>query len=275
MKKVLVLVLFALMMPVSGLMAHNGEDHVTLPDPGLLPNSPLYIFERIGETLADIFAGDAEERVLLRAALAAERLAEISALMEERGADARGLETARNRLDRHLAGAVELIEEEEEKGNEVSVLAREAVAQFQKQREAALEIFMGELNSFLVQKEALLEELREAARSGDSDEVRRIQESLRELEGVKDAAEGLKDATLSAIADRKEQLHDNLEPADEIAAEAQDRAQEQREASEDRLQEAKENALDAQQNAIEAQERVNELLQEAGERASEAQGRGQ
>jgi hypothetical protein len=255
--------------------AQENED--SLPSAGLTPNSPFYFLDMLWEEMGEFFAFSAEAKVRVKAERAAERLAEIEVMVKEKGAPARGLAVARERLERHLSEAADVIEEESGEGKDVSALAREIVDNFHKQRVAALNAFSEALDDFLTKKDALLEELRVAVQAGNLEEAERIRQELANLEAQKDAAEQVKDETIAALEKEKERLHDELENGDRAEAEARDREVEAKELAEELQREAKERAQEAQERArereLEARERAAEAEEQARERAKEAEER--
>jgi hypothetical protein len=103
--QVLIIMLFAgFLLPKSVL----AEDE--LPDPGTLPNNPLYIFERIAEKISDFFVLDPERKVERALERAQERLSEFRAMagIENVGEDA--LNRAANRYQDRINKAVMALE---------------------------------------------------------------------------------------------------------------------------------------------------------------------
>ena len=94
------------------LSAHSAN----LPEPGLTPESRLYFFEQIAESIQEFFTFDAEAKALLHASLAKERIAEIDNMLDEVGVEAKGLSIAEDRLERHLARATEFVSRKADKG---------------------------------------------------------------------------------------------------------------------------------------------------------------
>ena len=81
-----------------------------LPDPGTLPNNPLYIFERIAEKISDFFVLDPEKKIERALERAQERLSEFRAMSGMENVDEDALNRAANRYQEKINKAVMALE---------------------------------------------------------------------------------------------------------------------------------------------------------------------
>ena len=82
-----------------------------LPDPGLTPNSPFFIFEQLLETIGDTFIFDPDAKAKRQGERAIERIAEIEAMLAEKGVRSRGLSVALKQIEKHASKAATLAQE--------------------------------------------------------------------------------------------------------------------------------------------------------------------
>ena len=66
----------------------------TLPTPGILPDSPWYFLDQVSEYFQELFTFQPAAKARLELKFAGERLAEIKVLMDEKGAQAKGIEVS-------------------------------------------------------------------------------------------------------------------------------------------------------------------------------------
>lgn len=98
---------------------------VVFADPGLAPGDFFYFLDQWGEGMRSFFAFSAEQKAKLAMEYAEERVAEIHAVIDERGINAPEAEEARNNFGKEVAWAATVIAREKEKGADVSALAKE------------------------------------------------------------------------------------------------------------------------------------------------------
>ena len=90
-----------------------------LPDPGILPDSPLYVLKTWGENIRTFFIFGVEAKANRLIYLAEKRLAEAQALIEEGKAGAEEQERAVLRYKDQLDRAVAYVQEAKEKGIDI------------------------------------------------------------------------------------------------------------------------------------------------------------
>lgn len=92
----------------------------------LLPDSPLYFVDIWRDNLSLILASfTPEKKAKLHLRIAAEKITEIKILIEEKGIEARGLDTALSNITSNVSGARRVIERQKGLGADVRKLAEE------------------------------------------------------------------------------------------------------------------------------------------------------
>ncbi len=191
--------------------AYAQDEELPLPDPGITPDSPFYVLDMFFEGMQEFFTFNPQAKARLHVAFAAERIAEIKVMLETKGVEAKGLDVAQARLEAHVAKAVDIIENEKEKGSDVSALVHEVLDDFHAQREAVKGAFGEAKEEFLSEKKALQEQLRAANKAGDTALQERIRQELAEIEAGKDAAEAEKDKAIAALEAERNRLRVRME----------------------------------------------------------------
>lgn len=201
-----------------------------------VPGDGLYPVKELTENIRLATALNPENKASLQVALAAERVEEIKVMVETKGIDAQGLEVAQARLESHAAKAAEIVEQEKQKGKDVSKLAGEIVDNFHLQRKAARAVFENAKQEFFTKKKQLHEQLLTAIKAGDTALEEKIRSELIQIEVAKDEAEAKKDAIIIVLEVEKDRLQDELEEKkrqeDEIRNVAEEADEERKEAEE-------------------------------------------
>lgn len=247
------------------------QDKAILPNPGLTPESNFYFLDKLGEALRDFLTFSPEAKARLQVAYAAERVAEIKIILETKGVEAKGLKVAQARLEANTAKATDIVEQEKQKGRDVSKLAGEIVDSFHIQRKAAKQAFDNAKQEFFTKKGELHNQLLAAIETGDTALQEQIRAQLIKIEAEKDEVEAKKDAIIAVLETEKDRLQDELEEEKHQEDEERDAAEE----AEDSKKEAEEQKLEQEERVkemqIEAAERANERAKEEIERAQEKQ----
>lgn len=196
-KKIIVISLLfvGLLFTQAPVKAQTQDSLPELPGAGLTPNSPLYFLERAAEAIGEFLTFDTEAKAKLQAERALERIAEVKAMLAEKEVNPKGLNVALDKLQANVAKAAEIVQEEQQKGQDVSKLAKELDTDFEV-RERLLKRTLGEKEdqlelAFKEQKLALKKQLIEAKATGDTQKVGEIVLALDKLEQEKEAQEFL------------------------------------------------------------------------------------
>jgi len=162
-----------------------------LPSAGITPNNPLYFLERAIEAIGEFLTFDTERKAKLQAERALERIAEIKTMLAEKEINPKGLNVAIDKLQANIAKAAEIIQQEREKGENVSTLAKELDTNFEI-RERLLKQILGEKEdrieiAFKQQKTELKKQLLDAKLTGDLEKVDEIKIVLDNIEQEKES----------------------------------------------------------------------------------------
>jgi hypothetical protein len=235
-----------------------------LPRAGLTPNSPLYFLERAVEAIGEFLTFDTEAKARLQAERALERIAEVKAMLAEKEVNPRGLNIALDRLQANVVKAAEIVQKEQQKGRDVSKLAKDLDTDFEV-RERLLKRVLEEKEdrlelAFREQKLALKKQLIEAKAAGDAQKVGEIVLALNKLEQEKEAQEFL-----------LEQAEEKLELALEIEEKKFEMAMEEKELELELKEKEFELAFEKKKREIERQFEEAKLALELKEEALENQ----
>lgn len=171
MKKIVIFAVFTLFLAISGSFVYAHElQKAVLPNPGLVPGNPFYFLDRIGETIKEFFTFNQEDKAKLQLEFASERVAEIKIILETKGVDAPGLEVAQAALQANIEKASNIVESEQNRGNDVKKLAGELDDGFSLQKQALTEIFHDQKDALKAEQDKLKTEI-ETARDKDNQEL--------------------------------------------------------------------------------------------------------
>ncbi|MBI2013809.1 MAG: hypothetical protein HYS87_03220 [Candidatus Colwellbacteria bacterium] len=248
MKKILISVLVGLALVGGASAVYAQEADLELPAAGLTPESLFYFLDKWAESVREFFTFGAEGKAKLQIKFAAERVAEVKLMIETKGANAKGLDQAKERFEVHLKRAADIVEKEKQKGKDVSEFANEINQEFHQKREEAKAVFETALDEFHIQKDELKEQIKAAKEAGDAELIETLKAELEAIEAEKDAAEELKDKTIDALEAEKDKLEDDLDDDD---------------LEEDMEMDEEDARSDAEEEISEAQDEKQELIEEA------------
>jgi len=197
-KFIVIMLLFAGLLFVSApVKAQTQSPLPELPGAGLTPTSPLYFLERAIEAIGEFLTFNTEAKAKLQAERALERIAEVKAMLAAQEVNPKGLNVALDKLQANVAKAAEIVQKEQQKGKDVSKLAKELDTNFEI-RERLLKQTLDEKEdqmelAFKQQKFELKRQLLDAKLAGDAQKVGEIVLALDKLEQEKEALEFLLD----------------------------------------------------------------------------------
>lgn len=212
MKKLRLIAVTALALPV---LVFGQTATTSLPNPGLTPDSPFYFLNRVSEALQEFFTFNPEAKARLELQFAAERIAEIKAMLEARGATAPGIDTAKEMLNRNLARAAERVTSEKENGRDVSELAKEVSEKITEQKLTLSGVF-GEHNRKLTEAEKdAREELKKADDNDDAEKASEHAKKLSELERERESLKKHRDSEDDDFDSEDDKVESALELKDQ------------------------------------------------------------
>jgi len=256
---------YFIILPLLVFAHHPNSEMAHLPNAGLTPDSPFYFLDKIGETLREFITFNPQSKARLHVQYAGERIAEIKIILESKGLEAASFAAVQANLEKHTKKAVEIVEKEKSKGNDVSELAAEIVDNFHLQRVEAKEAFGAAKEAFQTKKALLHDELLIAITAGNVEEQERIRAELATIEAVKDEAEAKKDEAIETLEAEKERLQDELEEEKRLEDEARDIVEE----AKDEAKKAEEKQQELKEKMEEEQAKTEEKLKEADAKEAE------
>ena len=174
---------------------------VSLPSAGLTPESSFYFLDRLGENLRQFFTFNPEAKAKLQIEFAGERIAEIKIIIEEKGANAKGLAIAESLLQANVAYAAEIMNEEKVSGKDVSALAKTLNDEFDARDKLLEQTFKDAKAQLKAQrKEIKTNLLKEARRVGDTAQIAILEGQLNDI-----------DQQIDALGQKKDQLENSLQ----------------------------------------------------------------
>ena len=182
-----------------------------LPQAGFTPESPLYFLDRLGETVREFLTVNRDAKARLQITFAAERVAEIKIILEERGVDAPGLEVASSRLQENLAKVSSIVADKKAKGEDVSALAKELDDEFETPKAALEQAFKEHKNTLKAQEKDLREKLGAAREAGDAAEVDSLVQQLEKVKADRKLLESEKDAQEKALHAEESKIEKEME----------------------------------------------------------------
>jgi len=175
MKSLKIITVSALVLPV---LAFGQIATTTLPNPGLTPDSPYYFLNRVSEALQEFFTFSPEAKARLELQFAAERIAEIKAMIAAKGATAPGIDVAKTILNENLAKASSAVTAEKAAGKDVSELAKEVSDRISSQKLALKGVFGDEQRNLNEQEKSIKEQIKEADKKGDAEKTAELVKDL-------------------------------------------------------------------------------------------------
>lgn len=132
-KKIILICLFlgALSFMHFPVKAQTEDPLPELPNAGLTPKNPFYFFDKAAEAISEFFTFGAEAKAKLQAEHALERIAEVKAMLAKKEVNPQGLNVALDRLRDNVAKAAKIIQKEQQKGKDVSKLAKDLDTDFE------------------------------------------------------------------------------------------------------------------------------------------------
>jgi len=175
-----------------------------LPSPGFKYGDFFHFLDRWGEEIHEFFIFNPEARAVLQARLALERIAEINTLLEEKGANAPGLDWTQERVRRNMARVNEIFERQRAQGIEVAQMAKRLEIDFDVRQELLESVFGLEKDRLGFQKKEIRLAIKEARAINDFERIAELRNSIEQIKIQKEQLGARKD-DLSTILDIEEE----------------------------------------------------------------------
>ncbi len=201
----------------------------TIPSAGLTPENNLYFLDKLGESLQEFFTFNPEGKARLQITFAAERVAEIKVILETKGIEAKGLEVAQNRLQAHIANAVNIVEKQKASGENVNDLAKELNNKLEAPKLVLAQSFKDQERALEVKEDELKSQLKADHRAGDVAKEEALVEELGKIKAQKELLELRGEDIEDELEDEEERLEEEMELKEEAEKAIQEAEEEKQE----------------------------------------------
>lgn len=212
-----------------------------------LPGHTLYPVKILTEDLRSSFAIWPEEKAKLQAEFASRRVAEVKIMLEENGLEAPGLEEALNRLEQNASSTMTIIDQEKQKGTDVSSLAKSLNDDLDKNKEILDELLKSQKDSLKKQERQIRMQLVTVQQTGDAKQAESLTKQLNDLINQKQAMEANLSASKNMLKGKLTGIANHMSESEKKAG-------------------AKKNAEHAIQEAKNAAAKKQELLAETAQK---------
>lgn len=188
---------------------------MALPNPGLIPSSPFYFLDRMGEVLHEFFTFNSDSKARLELELAAERISEIKVMLSVKGVTAPGIEVAKARLTENLAKASAAVTKVKDSGSDVAELANEVSHGITSRKLALMGVFNGEDKNLSDKEKTLKDQISEADKAGDTEKVKGFEKDLDAVSKEKEALKKYEDESSQEFDKEDDNVDKSLELKDQ------------------------------------------------------------
>jgi len=179
---------------------------------------------------------DSAAELELRTQFAAERVAEVEAVLQERDVDAKGLDIALANLNSQKAAIANLVAQKQELKSRAKALD-DLFEQNEKQLEAAFKDAKRELKA---QKASLKTQLAQAKSANDTARIDSLRVQIAQIEAKLDALEAQEEAAEEALEAEEEKLEAQFEAEEKALEEKEEQLEEEEDEAEEQAEEAEE-----------------------------------
>lgn len=151
---------------------------VTLPDPGLVPGDFFYFLDRWGEGIGNFFTFGTENKARRALAHAEERASELNAVLAEKGSKAPEVAQAQQDFQNELSHATQIVADAKAKGSDVTTLAQDVSAEFERSKEMLKEAYRNHHDQVVGQEQGLKNALEQARKAGDQTAIAELQSKI-------------------------------------------------------------------------------------------------
>lgn len=213
MKKTFLIPILALFLVAGTVNAQTNS----LPNAGITPESTFYFLDRLGENLREFFTFNSEAKAKLQIKFAGERIAEIKAIVEKKGPEAKGIDKAKILLLGNVAYAAEIVKEEKASGKNISRFAKEIDDAFDAQEKLLVQTFQDARKKLKEDRLALKKSLSD--QTGDAVFTASLEQQLNEIEIQDEKLKDAKDEIKESLRGEKEKIEEELDDEDREADE--------------------------------------------------------
>jgi len=195
-------------------LAQAQEDNtppVQFPQAGLTPEDTFYFLDQLLEIIQEFVTFNSEAKARLQVTFAAERVAEIRIMLDDKGVKAKGIEVAQSRLLANITKAVKILAEKQSKGEDILDLAEDLNNQFEDINKTLKETLKEEERELKEKKKELKNAIEEMEDAGNETEKADLILQLNEIETQLELLKLERKALENALDEREEELENKLE----------------------------------------------------------------
>lgn len=192
---------------------------------GSLPGETLYPVKIMGEDMRSALTLNPRAKAEYQTELARERVGEIKSILNQRGVEPRGLNVAIASLEKHMAAAAEIIDEEKLNNKDILELAKNINNDFNNNKEELKKIFQKSRKELKNKELEIIQKIdetatEEAAKKELNDKLAKIKEEKERLNNKEDEIE-------EKVKDEEEKVEKHLE-SERAIEKAQDESEKQK-----------------------------------------------
>jgi hypothetical protein len=183
---------------------------IIIPEAGLVPGEFLYFFDRFAEGFNFFYTFKAESKARLAIKYANERVAEINAILKEKGIDSDEVTQAKKDFDRQLSRVSSLVLEAKENGVDVSASAREFDSKFETSREMLRSVYHDYAENLKSEESLIRKDLTQVEKGENDTEKDRLEKLLNYHVEEMNKLVDEEDELSNAFGDEKEKLEASM-----------------------------------------------------------------
>lgn len=215
MKHIIIFLLTFAVVSVCGVaLAHPA---INLPSPGLIPSSPFYFLDRLGEAIQEFFTFSPEGKAKLQVEFANERIAELHVTLEVRGSKDPGVDVALESVHENINKAKDILEEEKLKGKDVAETEDLVDNGFEEAKNELDNIFNDQMESLDMKELDLEDSLQQAVEIGDKDKSEELSKELSDIKSERESLETKEEEDFTT----DQSLEEELDGIDKLEEETQ------------------------------------------------------
>jgi len=150
--------------------------------PGLTPDSPFYFLDKFIESLQEMLTFNQDAKAKLQMQFAAERVAEIKAMIQNNGPKDKGIQEAQARLEEHTKKASEIIKEEKDAGKDVTELETELKDSINSNDQELEDTIQNSEQDLQDKKDVLEQQIHQAEQTGDNTKIEDLKQQIKSAE---------------------------------------------------------------------------------------------
>lgn len=183
---------------------------IIIPEAGLVPGDFLYFFDRFAEGFNFFYTFKLESKARLAAQYANERVAEMNAILKEKGVSSDEVAQAKKDFDRQLSRVANLVLEAKEKGIDVTASAREFDSKFEASREMLRSVYHTYSENLKLEESLARKDLARAEKEQNVSEKTRLENLLNRHTEEMNKLMDKEDELINGFSEEKDKLEASM-----------------------------------------------------------------